>query len=90
MGINDAGDIVGASNDAEWNWPAARWSTKDPNFVQVLGFPGDWSIVFKVNNNGIAVGGYQNFVFDENGNQEFDENGNPILGPTQAVAVRFH
>ena len=58
LGINDAGDIVGVSNDADWNWLAARWTTKDPNFVQVLGFPGDWSLAFKVNNNGIAVGGY--------------------------------
>ncbi len=58
LGINDAGDIVGASNDTDWNWLAARWSTKDPQFVQVLGFPGDWSVAIKVNNNGIAVGGY--------------------------------
>jgi uncharacterized membrane protein len=58
LGINDAGDIVGASNDADWNWLAARWSAKDPQFVQVLGFPGDWSVAVKVNNNGIAVGGY--------------------------------
>jgi uncharacterized membrane protein len=58
FGINDAGDIVGASNDANWNWLAARWTTKDPNFVQVLGFPGDWSLALKVNNNGIGVGGF--------------------------------
>lgn len=56
--INDAGDIVGAGNDADWNWRAARWSAKDPNFVQVLGFPGDWSTAFRVNSQGIAVGGY--------------------------------
>ena len=58
LGINDAGDIVGASNDAGGNWLAARWSAKDAQFVQVLGFPGDWSVARKVNNNGIAVGGY--------------------------------
>jgi hypothetical protein len=35
------------------------------------------------------VGGYQNFVYDANGNQEFDQYGNPIFSPEQAVAVRF-
>ncbi len=58
LGINDAGNIVGVSNDADGNWLAARWSTKDPQFIQVLGFPGDWSVAVKVNNNGIAVGGF--------------------------------
>jgi uncharacterized membrane protein len=58
LGINDTVDTAGACNDVEWNWLAARWSTKDLDFIQVLGFPGLWSIAFEVNNNGIAVGGY--------------------------------
>jgi probable HAF family extracellular repeat protein len=57
-GINDRGDIVGDSNDADGNWLAARWRTKHTNFIQVLGFPGDWSTANKVNNYGIATGGY--------------------------------
>jgi probable HAF family extracellular repeat protein len=57
-GINDLGDIVGDSNDADGHWFAARWSSKDPSFIQVLGFPGDWSSANKVNNFGIATGGY--------------------------------
>ena len=60
FGINDVGDIVGVSNDSDWNWLSTRWSTKDPNFVQVLGFPGTWSEAFKVNNSRIAVGVYLN------------------------------
>jgi hypothetical protein len=54
-----------------------------------LGFPGDTSAAYGVNSLGIAVGGYQNFVYDANGNQEFDEYGNPIFSPEQALAVRF-
>jgi probable HAF family extracellular repeat protein len=57
-GLNDLGDIVGDSNDADGNWLAARWSTKDPGFIRVLGFPGDWSTAARVNNYGIAAGGY--------------------------------
>jgi probable HAF family extracellular repeat protein len=57
-GINDLGDIVGVSNDADGNWFAARWSTRKTNFVRVLGFPGTWSEAFKVNNNRIAAGAY--------------------------------
>jgi len=57
-GINDAGDIVGVSNDADWNWLATRWKTKDASTATVLGFPGDWSVGFAVNNFGIAVGTY--------------------------------
>jgi hypothetical protein len=64
-GINDVGDIVGASNDADWNWLGTRWSTKDPNFAQVLGFPGNWSEAFKVNNSRIAVGVYLNDASQE-------------------------
>ena len=59
-GINDVGDIVGVSNDADWNWLGTLWSTRDPNFAQVLGFPGNWSEAFKVNNSHIAVGVYLN------------------------------
>ena len=57
-GINDLGDIVGASNDADENWLATGWSSKRPNFAQVLGFPANWSVAKKVNNFRIAVGGY--------------------------------
>jgi uncharacterized membrane protein len=88
-GINELGDVVGYCSDENWIGHATRWNSHDLSFVNGLGFPGDTSAAYGVNNLGIAVGGYQNFVFDENGNQEFDENGNPIFGPEQAVAVRF-
>ncbi|HTT21326.1 MAG TPA: hypothetical protein VMG82_20525 [Candidatus Sulfotelmatobacter sp.] len=57
-GINDAGDIVGASWDENSNMYAVRWSTKDLGSVQLLGFPGDWSLAFRVNEFGIATGTY--------------------------------
>ena len=63
--INDLGDIVGVSNDADGNSFAARWSTKDSNFVQVLGFPGTWSIALKVNDQHMAIGAYGSDTIQE-------------------------
>ncbi len=57
-GINDLGDIVGVSNDADGNSLATRWTTSNPTKPKVLGFPGAWSQAFQVNNLGIAVGEY--------------------------------
>jgi uncharacterized membrane protein len=88
-GINDLGDIVGYCTDENWTAHATRWNSHDLSFVNSLGFPGDTSAAYGVDNLGIAVGGYQYFVFDANGNQEFDENGNPILTPEEAAAVQF-
>lgn len=70
LGINRVGDIVGVSNDADWNWFSARWSTQDPTFVQPLAFPaalepGAWSVAAKVNDNGIAAGWYGNNTIPE-------------------------
>lgn len=68
-GINDLGDVVGGSTDANGSWLAARWSTTDPNFVQrldLLDTPGEWSEALKVNNNGIAAGMYGNDNVAEN------------------------
>jgi probable HAF family extracellular repeat protein len=56
--INDLGDIVGTSTDENWIGKATRWNTHDLSFVKLLGFPGDSSIAYGVNNLGIAVGGY--------------------------------
>jgi hypothetical protein len=50
--------VVGVSDDAEQNSLATRWLTSNPTTANVLGFPGDWSQAFQVNNYGIAVGGY--------------------------------
>ena len=80
--INDRGDIVGYCTDENWLPQATRWNTHDLGSVKSLGFPGDVSHAFSVNNSGIAVGGYLNIV-------SYDENGNPIFGPEQAAAVRF-
>ena len=79
--INDPGDIVGSSTDENWNGTAARWKSHDLDFVMSLGFPGDTSGAFGVNNLGIAVGGYQDI--------SFDADGNPVYDPAQAVAVQF-
>ena len=57
-GINDSGDIVGGSWDETLTPYAVRWSTKDTSFVQLLGFPGDYSVAYKVNENGIVTGLY--------------------------------
>lgn len=57
-GINDSGDIVGASWDENFYPQAVRWATKDLTSVQLLGFPGDWSLAFRVNEFGIATGTY--------------------------------
>ncbi len=78
--INDLGDVVGYCSDENWIGHATRWNSHDLSFAKSLGFPGDTSAAYGVNNLGIAVGGYQNIV-------SYDEDGNPIFGPEQAVAV---
>ena len=65
-GINDVGDIVGDGYDAKGNDIAARWSTRNPSFVETLPFPGTWSFAYAVNNNGIAVGSYGSDTIPEN------------------------
>ena len=53
-GINEVGDLTGECwGDA--GDQAVRWTTKNPTFSQLLGFPADWSWSFRVNNNRIAV-----------------------------------
>ena len=79
--INELGDVVGYCSDENWIGHATRWSSYDRRFVMSLGFPGDNSNAFGVNNLGIAVGGYSSV--------SYDESGNPIAGPWRAVAVRF-
>ena len=57
--INDRGDIVGYCSDADWNPQATRWAAESPRSpVRTLGFPGEMSAAYSVNNRGIAVGGY--------------------------------
>jgi len=69
-GINDLGDIVGGSTDANGNYYATRWSTKDPNLVPTVlpvpPHPGTWSWATKVNNNGVAAGSYGSKHVPEN------------------------
>ncbi|MGA3054037.1 MAG: hypothetical protein ABSD63_07500 [Candidatus Korobacteraceae bacterium] len=57
-GINDYGDIVGGSWDQTLTPYAAQWSTKNTSFVQLLGFPGDFSTAYKVSDNRIVTGMY--------------------------------
>jgi len=69
-GINEVGDIVGGSTDANGNYYATAWSTTDPNFTpRLLPSPqhsGSWSWANRVNNHGIAVGSYGNDDVSEN------------------------
>jgi probable HAF family extracellular repeat protein len=69
-GINDVGDIVGGSTDADGNYYATAWSTKDPNFAPKLlpspRRPGSWSWASKVNHYGIVSGSYGNETVPEN------------------------
>ncbi len=59
VSINDQGDIVGTCYDSYWVAQATRWNSHAPlSPVQSLGFPGDWSAAFGVNNSGVVVGGY--------------------------------
>ena len=53
-GINELGDLTGECW-GDGGDQAVRWTTKDATFSQVLGFPGDWSWSFRVNNNRVAV-----------------------------------
>jgi hypothetical protein len=81
-GINELGDVVGLCTDEKWIAKATRWNSHNRSLVMSLGFPGDTSTAFGVNNLGIAAGAYQNAV-------SYDGDGNPTFGPSQAVAVRF-
>lgn len=55
-GINELGDLTGECWAQDYSVDqAVRWTTKDTTFSQVLGFPGDWSWSFRVNNDRIAV-----------------------------------
>ncbi|MGA7769637.1 MAG: hypothetical protein WCA27_25830 [Candidatus Sulfotelmatobacter sp.] len=55
-GINELGDLTGECWAQDYSAEqAVRWTTKDTTFSQVLGFPGDWSWSFRVNNDRIAV-----------------------------------
>ena len=69
-GINDVGDIVGGSSDANGNYYATAWSTKDPNVAPRLlpspRRPGSWSWATKVNNYGVVAGSYGNENVMEN------------------------
>lgn len=65
-GINDPGDIVGDSYDANGNDIATLWRTRDPNSIEVLGFPGTWNFALKVNDNRVAAGAYGSDTIPEN------------------------
>jgi probable HAF family extracellular repeat protein len=56
--INDLGDIVGTSYDADGSPRPAYWSTKSPSSGQLLDFSGYVGVANKVNNLRMVVGGY--------------------------------
>jgi uncharacterized membrane protein len=80
--INELGDVVGYCSDENWIGKAARWNTHDLSLVKLIGFPGDNTNAFGVNNLGIAVGMYQHVGYDAQGN--------PIYDSEQAVAMKLH
>jgi uncharacterized membrane protein len=57
-GINDLGDVVGDSYDANGNDVATVWSLKTPNTLQSLALPGAWNWAFKVNDHRLVVAFY--------------------------------
>jgi len=69
-GINDVGDIVGGSTDADGNYYATDWSTKNLNAPPILlpipPQPGNWSWANKVNNYGVVAGSYGSETVPEN------------------------
>ncbi len=69
-GINDVGDIVGGSTDANGNYYATAWSTKDlnaaPHLLPSPQHSGSWSWASKVNHGGIVAGSYGNDTVPEN------------------------
>ena len=54
-GINELGDLTGECWGDDVRPGRALDQAKDPAFSEVLGFPGDWSWSFRVNNSRIAV-----------------------------------
>lgn len=56
--INDLGDIVGSSYDADGNPLPSYWSTKNPSSATLLDFDGHVGVANKVNDLRIVVGGY--------------------------------
>jgi len=69
-GINDVGDIVGGSTDANGNYYATAWSTRGEHFTpKLLPTPvqsGSWSWASKVNSYGVVAGSYGNENVPEN------------------------
>ncbi len=55
-GINELGDLTGECWDNEYTQDRPmRWTTKNPNFFEILSFPGDWVGSFRINNDRIAI-----------------------------------
>ncbi|HUJ32105.1 MAG TPA: hypothetical protein VLY23_12545 [Candidatus Acidoferrum sp.] len=57
-GINDRGNVLGVSMDANGNELATLWRAKDPGTPTIIGFPGDYSRAMQENIFGIVVGRY--------------------------------
>jgi len=61
-GINDLGDIIGGSTDADGNYYATAWNTRNlkaaPRLLPSPSNSGGWSWANKLNNYGIVVGAY--------------------------------
>ena len=69
-GINDVGDIIGGSTDANGNYYATAWSTRNltaaPRLLPSPSHSGSWSWANKLNNYGLVVGSYGNDDVPEN------------------------
>ncbi|MFN8006428.1 MAG: hypothetical protein U0V70_05275 [Terriglobia bacterium] len=63
-GINNKGEMVGASVDSEGQMRAVRWTLSDLNFIEPLGYPGTSSYGRRINNIGVASGWYNDGTYD--------------------------
>ncbi len=64
LGINNAGDVVGASDTSDGSFAGSFWLSTDLNHPKPAGFVASWSVLRKVNNDGVAAGAYYDGLVD--------------------------
>ena len=64
QGINDAGDVVGGSDTSDGTWAGTYWLSTDLNHPKPAGFVAPWSLLRRVNNDGMAAGWYYDGLVD--------------------------
>ncbi len=64
-GINNAGDVVGASDPGDGSSAGTFWLSTDLNHPKPAGFVASWSVLRRVNNDGVATGWYYDGLVDQ-------------------------